>query len=248
MNTNNSWSNKPAGSQKSGFGAQPGWGGQGSFGQPSVPNPPVYRPTSNFGQPAKPKPPVFGSPSGFGQPNMPKPPAFGAPSSFGQPFVPKPPVYGAPASFGQPAAPKPPVYGAPPSLGAAGPFSQPKPITPLSRPWDPKPAASPAFGFGQPPAKRNAWGDINGDGKEDDWDDFLGDGLLLDAMEAQARAQRGDPPEPEDEFLIGRRRSGPPAARSGASGGAGFLVALGVLCVLGLLMFACALSLMGSAY
>jgi len=196
MNTNQSWNNKPAGSQKSGFGAQPGWGGQGSFSQPNVPKPPVYRPTSNFGQPA---------------------------------------------------TPKPPVYGPPPSLGAAGPFAHPKPITPLSRPWDPKPVVLPAFGVSTQPAKRNAWGDINGDGQEDDWDDVLGDGLLLDAMEAQARAQRGAPPEPEDEFLIGRR-SRSPAARSSASGGAALIVALGVLCVLGLVGFACFLSLMGSAY
>jgi len=210
MNTNQSWNNKPAGSQKSGFGAQPGWGGQGSFSQPNVPKPPVYRPTNGFSQP--PYPPPVGQ-GGFGRPNMPKPP----------------------------------VYGPPASLGTAGPFGHPKPITPLNRPWDPKPAASQAFGFGQPPAKRNAWGDINGDGNEADWDDVLGDGLLLDAMEAQARAQRGAPPEPEDEFLIGRR-SRSPAVRSSASGGAGLIVALGVLCVLGLVGFACLLSLMGSAY
>ena len=51
MNTNNPWSNKPANSQKSGFGYQPNFGGQ-----PSTPKPPTY------GLPSGLPPAPFGAP------------------------------------------------------------------------------------------------------------------------------------------------------------------------------------------
>ena len=71
-----------------------------------------------------------------------------------------------------------------------------------------KPAAShrPGNCPGQKPY-HSFWGDIDDDGKETKWDDVLGDGLLGDVLLAQDRANRGLPPEPEDEMLIGRRRA-----------------------------------------
>lgn len=80
-----------------------------------------------------------------------------------------------------------------------------------NNPWGPK--HTNPYDFGKPPEPqtvkphRNFWGDMDGDGKETAWDDVLGDGLLMDAMEAQRRAQRGEPEELEDEFLIGPRLS-----------------------------------------
>jgi hypothetical protein len=56
---------------------------------------------------------------------------------------------------------------------------------------------------------QNFWADIEGKGKEADWGDLIDDGLLMHAMQAQVRAQRGDPPQPEDEFLFGRQRANP---------------------------------------
>ncbi len=52
---------------------------------------------------------------------------------------------------------------------------------------------------------------MDGDGKETQWDDVLGDALLADVMGAQDLANRGLPPEPEDEFLIA---AGEPARAS----------------------------------
>jgi hypothetical protein len=84
---------------------------------------------------------------------------------------------------------------------------------------------------------------MDGDGKDTSWDDVLGDGLLGDALDAQERARRGLPPEPEDEFLIGRRRSTQRQAATGSSSAAGVL--LGVLFVLGLFACMCYMSAMG---
>jgi hypothetical protein len=100
------------------------------------------------------------------------------------------------------------------------------------RPYEPKP-------------KRNFWGDLDGDGKETAWDDVLGDGLLMDALAAQQREQRGDPPEPEDEWLIGRRYTPPTStARASGPGAAGSASGVaGALLLLGLAMGTCALLL-----
>ncbi len=64
--------------------------------------------------------------------------------------------------------------------------------------------------IGQKPY-HNFWGDMDGDDQETEWHDVLGDGLLADVMEAQDRANRGLPSEPEDEFLIA---AGEPARAS----------------------------------
>jgi hypothetical protein len=49
----------------------------------------------------------------------------------------------------------------------------------------------------------NFWGDLDGDGQQTPWDDTLGDLILYDIYQAQERARRGEPPEPEDEDLLG---------------------------------------------
>ena len=93
--------------------------------------------------------------------------------------------------------------------------------------------------------KRNFWGDLDGDGKETAWDDVLGDGLLMDALAAQERKQREDPPEPEDEWLIGPRYSAParPTRASGSGVADSAAGVVGALVLLGMAVAACMLLL-----
>jgi hypothetical protein len=88
--------------------------------------------------------------------------------------------------------------------------------------------------------KRNFWGDIDGDGRETAWDDVLGDGLLGDAMAAQERERRGEPPLPEDEWLIGRRHVPPARKVAGSTASDTREIGLALL-VVGLALGLCAL-------
>ncbi|MEP7359355.1 MAG: hypothetical protein ABI847_19035 [Anaerolineales bacterium] len=166
-----------------------------------------------------------------------------------RPYVPpagqKPayPIPGAYVPFGSANSQKPAVY----SPFGAGNTQKPPVSAPLFT--SPKPAVNPPGAFrsfgatSAPKPKRNFWGDMDDDGKETSWDDMLGDGLLGDAMLAQQRAQQGQPAEPEDEFLIGRR---PTAQRRPAAGAASAPVAFfAVLFGLGLAAFICYSSLLG---
>lgn len=90
----------------------------------------------------------------------------------------------------------------------------------------------------------NFWGDMDGDGQETPRDDMLGDMVMYDNYRAQEREQRGEPPDDEDEDLLGYHRPGPYRSPSYAGGAKWrWPTALLLMALLGgcLLMFLCAL-------